>query len=467
MKDEIQRMVICHVLPLNHFFMSNSIAVELMLRVSLGIDVSKAKLNFTLSGQTKESKHFFGSGEYPNTPNGFQKIIEFCKKHLKTDDLSFVFVILEATGVYHQCARQFLYDSGLKVIEVLPNKSKAFTKVVNVKTKNDIVDAKVLSIYGLTMTEERLWKPFSTCYDALKALTRHRESLTIACTRLKNKHHATMSAYKPNEFVLDSEKSEIAHFTKSIKTTDTELTRIVKENLDVKVLFDRLQTIPGIGPTTALVLLAETNGFKDFTSRRQLVSYAGLDVVERSSGKSVKSEHHISKRGNAHIRRILYNGAAHFAQKDEAAEKLKTRLGVDGDAKGRVPVMRKMLTIALALVKTEKDFDPALRPYGSKLINLQTGEVIQPRSQNAELVPNQKDISTQIATAQETTNTKEENTVSGLKGEDTEGSTCQIPKKLLTTKVTDLSINGPLSENTKSVTLPKESCECSSIKEDG
>jgi transposase len=367
--------------------MSNS-KVQPMSRIALGIDMSKADFTFTLLGQLADSKVVIGSGKYLNTTKGLENTYQQCKKLLKTDDLSCVVVTMEATGVYHENARQFFYDAGMPVIEVLPNKSKAFSKVLNLKTKNDAVDAKMLAMYGLTMTDERPWKPFSSSYVSLKSITRHRQALTVAQTRLKNKHHATKSSYKPSQFVLDSEIAEIDHLTKSIEDIDKELKRIVGENLEVKVLYDRLQTIPGIGPTTALVLLAETNGFKGFTSRRQLVSYAGFDVVERTSGTSVKSEHHISKRGNARIRRILYNGAGHFIKQDNAAQRLYSRLSVNGDALGRVPVMRKMLTIAYALVKTGKDFDPALRHIGSKLVNIETGEVIVSERQNMEPVLN-------------------------------------------------------------------------------
>lgn len=376
---------------------------QLMSRIALGIDISKKDFTYTLAGQLADSKFFLGSGKYPNTTKGFENVYEQCKKLLKTGDLTSVFVPMEATGVYHENARQFFYDAGMQVIEVLPNKSKAFSKALNLKTKNDAVDAKMLATYGLTMTEERLWKPFSASYLILRAITRHRESLTVAQTKLKNKHHATVSSFKPCQYVLDSEIAEITHLSQSIKNIDKELKRIVKQDPEVKALYDRLQTIPGVGPLTALVLLAETNGFKGFTSRRQLVSYAGLDVVERSSGTSVKSEHHISKRGNAHIRRILFNGAGCFIEKDNAAEKLYSRLKVNGDAWGRVPVMRKMLTIAYALIKTEKDFDPALRYVGTKLVDIETGEVVESMSQTSESVLNVEKPNIENTTPQDRT----------------------------------------------------------------
>ena len=56
---------------------------------------------------------------------------------------------------------------------------------------------------------------------------------------------------------------------------------------------------------TVAVVLAETNGFSWFTNRRQVVKYAGYDVVEDQAGKR-RGKTKSSKKGNAHIRRALY-----------------------------------------------------------------------------------------------------------------------------------------------------------------
>lgn len=49
---------------------------------------------------------------------------------------------------------------------------------------------------------------------------------------------------------------------------------------------------------TSAAIVAETGGFALFTSRAQLISFAGYDVIQRESGSSVKSQTKISKKGN-------------------------------------------------------------------------------------------------------------------------------------------------------------------------
>lgn len=67
----------------------------------------------------------------------------------------------------------------------------------------------------------------------------------------------------------------------------------------------RMCTIKGIGYLTVVAIIAETNGFNFITNRKQLASFAGLDVITSQSGND-DPKHVISKKGNTHIRRALY-----------------------------------------------------------------------------------------------------------------------------------------------------------------
>lgn len=67
-----------------------------------------------------------------------------------------------------------------------------------------------------------------------------------------------------------------------------------------------LRTIGGLGEWSATVLYCEIGSIRRFPSATQLVAYAGLDSQREYSGDS-QLDRPISKRGNARIRRILYN----------------------------------------------------------------------------------------------------------------------------------------------------------------
>ena len=64
-------------------------------------------------------------------------------------------------------------------------------------------------------------------------------------------------------------------------------------------------TKKGVGLMTVDTIVSETLGFEHVKNVKQLVSYAGYDVVERESGTSVKGKTRISKKGNRYIRKSL------------------------------------------------------------------------------------------------------------------------------------------------------------------
>lgn len=66
-----------------------------------------------------------------------------------------------------------------------------------------------------------------------------------------------------------------------------------------------LSSIPGIGKESAIYLMAELVDVKRFSNYRKLVGFCGLDPVIKQSGR-FKASWRISKRGNAHARRIAW-----------------------------------------------------------------------------------------------------------------------------------------------------------------
>ena len=69
-----------------------------------------------------------------------------------------------------------------------------------------------------------------------------------------------------------------------------------------------LTQLPGVGPFTALVLLAEIGDITRFGSARKLAAWAGLTPTVRGSDRTVRHGH-ISKQGSAWLRWILCEAA--------------------------------------------------------------------------------------------------------------------------------------------------------------
>jgi transposase len=96
------------------------------------------------------------------------------------------------------------------------------------------------------------------------------------------------------------------------------------------------------------------------TRTDQVIAYAGLDLEVKQSGKW-KGKTKLSKRGSGRLRRILYLAAVRSVRlKGSAFGAYYRRLVARGMKRGAalVAVMRKMLTVACRLLKTQEPYDP-------------------------------------------------------------------------------------------------------------
>ena len=121
-----------------------------------------------------------------------------------------------------------------------------------------------------------------------------------------------------------------------------------------------LRSIPGIGPVTASVLLAETQALRYFHDAKQLTAYTGIAPKPNESGNT-KLKSSISKIGNKYIRRAFYlatlKAAQHHTFKDFYQRILKRS---NSTKLARIALARKLLVIAFSLVKSNQLFDPDL-----------------------------------------------------------------------------------------------------------
>ncbi|MDA2452264.1 IS110 family transposase [Bacillus thuringiensis] len=69
--------------------------------------------------------------------------------------------------------------------------------------------------------------------------------------------------------------------------------------------YDIILSIPGIGPNTAVRLMAEIGDITRFNNNKQLNAFAGIDIRRFQSGKTFFKDK-INKRGNKHLRKLLF-----------------------------------------------------------------------------------------------------------------------------------------------------------------
>ncbi|MCB9334046.1 MAG: transposase [Lewinellaceae bacterium] len=78
--------------------------------------------------------------DFTSNASGFQQMHRWIsrQRHQSTA----LHLLMEATGVYYEELAYFLQENGYRVCVLLPNKSSAFAKSLDYKSKTDKVDAK-------------------------------------------------------------------------------------------------------------------------------------------------------------------------------------------------------------------------------------------------------------------------------------------------------------------------------------
>ena len=323
----------------------------------VGIDVAQAELVVCLGRMYDDwAPELFASKTFPNTDKGFVSLVQWVNK--LSDASTPVRYVMEATGVYHERLAYFLVNNSVEVSVVLPNKISNYARSLTIKTVTDKTASEAIAQFGLERNLDK-WKIPSPAFKKIKQLTRERDQIIQERTMVKNQLHAEQAEAEPNKTSINRTKKRIAFLNKQGKEITAEIATLVNADEKIKGLVQLLCSLTGVGILTAATVLGETNGFDLIRNKRQLTSYAGLDVKEKQSGTSVKGKPRISKKGNRFLRKALHLPALTAIRHDERFKAVFARLisrhGIK--MKAVVAVQRKLLEIMYTLYKTNTKYD--------------------------------------------------------------------------------------------------------------
>ncbi len=328
-----------------------------IVKQAAGIDVAQNELVVSLGRMNHDTGiDIFAFKTFPNNAKGFNDLLAWViKLAIKGIGVRYV---MEATGVYHEKLAYYLADHGQEVSIVLPNKISNYFRTLDIKTITDKTASQAICRFGLERKLD-VWQKPKKIFKDLRQLTRERDQLIADRTVLKNQLHAEQAEAFPNESSIKRVTKRIQLINKQELEIKAEIAEFVEKDTELVKKIANITTIPGVGKLTAVIVLAETNGFELIKSKKQLVSYSGLDVRLKDSGTSVKSKPRISKKGNRHLRKAMYMPALAAMRFNENHKAIFVRLvskhGIK--MKAAVAVQRKLLELIYIIYKTCKAFD--------------------------------------------------------------------------------------------------------------
>lgn len=206
----------------------------------------------------------------------------------------------------------------------------------------------------------------------LRELARSRTFMVQERTKIMNRIHAKLRgkgigapagnvfAKKNRAWLIEQEQEFrhllgfIDHLDQAVKESDQEIRRAVEDNAGVQ----HLQTVPGFGPLTSLVLYAELGDVTRFPSAKHVCGYFGLVAGESQSGETMHRGR-ITKRGSSLARFVLIQAAwMHVLQCPESSitKKHKTLEKRIGKKKAAVATARRLAKVSYHLLRDKRSF---------------------------------------------------------------------------------------------------------------
>ena len=315
----------------------------------LGIDVSKDKLDVSLSGGDKVR-----AGSFTNSSEGWRLLQDWVTAH----KIQRVHACLESTGRYSLGIACALYEAGHVVSIINPAQIRDFVRTKLGRNKTDGVDASHIREY-CELFKPQPWTPPSEAHRRLGELQTIRAGIVAGLTQWKNRKNSGMVDPVAQSLV----DATISHFSSQLGAVDDAIAQTIDNDPSLQRKRDLLLSISGVGETLAGVVLAELPGPDVLRSSAEVVAYAGLNPRQHQSGTSIDRVTRISKIGNAVLRAALYMPALSAMRYNPAIVALVTRLKSRARLSPKqivVAAMRKLLVLCFGVLKTGKPFDPAI-----------------------------------------------------------------------------------------------------------
>lgn len=302
-------------------------------KVYIGIDVSKERLDVAWQGEQAVQ-------QYCNNPPGITQLLA------DFEGRGIARIVMEATAGFEQAALKTLVRHGLPVCLMNPTRVKRYAQAQGLYAKTDAIDAHVLADFGAAMQPE-LWQPKSALEAQISLrITRRRQLIGIQ-TEEKNR---LTTAHPDN---LAAIQRHLAWLQAEIAGLDEQLASLASADPAYQAKCACLQSVPGVGPVTALTLIAELPEL-GWANRKQIAALAGVAPYNRDSGNRTGRRH--TGGGRSSVRCTLYMATLSATRHNPRIKAFYESLLARGKEKkvALTACMRKLLVILNAIARDGK-----------------------------------------------------------------------------------------------------------------
>lgn len=310
----------------------------------IGIDISKQTFDVSFLENGKWHHQVL-----ENKTIGFKKLAKILNPE--------VWVVMEASGSYYLPLAEYLAGIGIKVSVVNPLVIKRFSQTNLYRAKTDKKDAQTIAEYA-EKYELKQWRPESENAKKLRQLYTRIEMLRKQIHQNRRQLEAFSASGFLDNILRNEIKSSIKFLENKIKKLENEMNRISLE--EYSETMENLQSIPGVGKQTAMMMCLITNNFEKFDHYKQLIAFVGFSPRIYQSGTSVKGRGHICKMGKSQIRKLLYLCSWSAKRWNKTCKEMYERLKEKGKPERiiKIAIANKLIKQIFAIGKSKEKYQP-------------------------------------------------------------------------------------------------------------
>jgi len=302
----------------------------------VGIDVSKAQLDICV---LPADEHWSVSNDESGRREWVRRL-GACEQAL---------IVLEATGGLEITVVGALVEADLLAVVINPRQVRDFAKAKGRLAKTDVLDAEIIALFAeaIRPAPRPLKSDQARQLDAL--LTRRRQIIEMLTAEQNRLSMAPQALHRDI-------KAHIRWLRKRLDGVDGQLKQLIQASPLWRAKDELLQSTPGVGPVTALSLIA---GLPELgaLNRREIAALVGLAPFNRDSG-TFKGQRRIWG-GRAAVRATLYMATLAAVRCNPVIRAFYRRL-CDAGKPHKVALtacMRKLITILNTMVKNGTPWD--------------------------------------------------------------------------------------------------------------
>lgn len=311
---------------------------NLINTINIGIDVAKDELVIFFDGDQS-------SISIANTQSTLTELVQVWQSYPQLQR-----IVIEASGGYEALAVSLLANGKLPISLVNPKRVRDFAKGLGKLAKTDRIDAALLAVFG-QMTAPPLYQLPSPEQAHLAELVARRGQLVLMKATEQTREKQAAAAIKP------SITRHLQWLETEIQAIDTDLQQKIKDHQPFQQLDERLGSVPGIGPATSAMLLAELPELGKI-SAKEIAALVGLAPYAADSGRH-RGQRRISG-GRRQVRKSLYMATIAAIRCNRTINQFYQRLKEHGKPTkvAIIAAARKLLCFLNAIARDDKSWSP-------------------------------------------------------------------------------------------------------------